>query len=963
MGVRKGGRDRPGPNDRFGNLVFYCDGQEEQKTQVHREVLTSRYELLQSLVKASEEKGGGDGVLSLTIDLALNDQNKADSREVKASMDDLCSFLGLDIEMPKPSLDSEGESDDQGDDVSMGEEKEVLPTSDEDETAEEAEGKKKKLLSNPLAAKMMTNPMAAASKGQTDDEETKADESSKSDEEEGKTDGGGKDLKKISIFKNPLANLTKEDQQSPSRPATPLSGTSTILATPNKSEVEGKTEAKKDEMETESKEKTGEKEESTTNQAKKRALSTDEAPEEASKKPKIGPASKKRPGPASKTAGPSKAGPASSKSPTPKEENTPATPAATEEKKLDSPASTDTNKVGDSTAKKPKPGPASKTNRPGPASKTKPSAVKNTDAPDLYPCQVCGSIFMAEDAKKKCMKKCMSEKYPDSGDESERKKKKHESSKESSSSKKHDSKHDKHGESSSSGNKPGPKSKKPSSTIKEERKKREDRMSSGDESSTKKEKSSSSSHHSKDKDRDKDKKDKKSWRDLKPSERGHFSSLLTSSSDDDGPAFPKKPPSDKPKPKFEVSLGGGGGSNASPKASKSFGSPGQKKPRMSTGPPAPAGACFKCNFCDEVKAGKANIKNHSLNHFKDELYLQLTSGLSCPLCDAPSRDKITLLRHYAFTHNKVNDLLSNPDDLYGTPVTGDAADISPAKVSTGRKLEQVSLDAHLPPPSTGKPGPASSKPGPAGSEKPGPASSKKPGPASSKDKSSSSSSHSSSSKDKSSSSHSSSSSHHHSSSSSSHKSGHSSSKSSSSSHHHSSSHSSSSSSKKPGPASSKAGPSSSKKPSGSSGGSSKTFGDALGATDKFFPSDSSDSDSSKSKKKHNKDENNKENRSGSTDEKKSDAGKHDVKKDESSGKTNGLAADSKTTEDKVSSKPDKTVDPFNVSLNSNSDDAPKDSGDGAKDKAEPNSKALFSSDESETEMLTNVVRRKRSILG
>ena len=48
--------------------------------------------------------------------------------------------------------------------------------------AEEAEGKKKKLLSNPLAAKMMANPMAAASKSQTDDEETKAeaDESSKS---------------------------------------------------------------------------------------------------------------------------------------------------------------------------------------------------------------------------------------------------------------------------------------------------------------------------------------------------------------------------------------------------------------------------------------------------------------------------------------------------------------------------------------------------------------------------------------------------------------------------------------------------------------------------------------------------------------------------------------------------------------------------------------------------------------
>merc|ERR1711974_423780 len=123
----------------------------------------------------------------------------------------------------------------------------------------------------------------------------------------------------------------------------------------------------------------------------------------------------------------SKAGPASSKSPTPKEDSsrpsTPATPSATEEKKLESPAFIDVNMVGDS-SKKPKP-PASKTNRPGPASKTKPSAVKNPDAPDVYPCQLCGKIFMAEDAKKKCTKKCMSEKYPDSGDEggSERKKK------------------------------------------------------------------------------------------------------------------------------------------------------------------------------------------------------------------------------------------------------------------------------------------------------------------------------------------------------------------------------------------------------------------------------------------------------------------------------------------------------------------------------------------------------------
>ena len=65
----------------------------------------------------------------------------------------------------------------------------------------------------------------------------------------------------------------------------------------------------------ESKDKTGEKEESTTNQGTKRALSTDEAPEEASKKPKIGPASKKRPDPASKTAGQESSRAASSKIP------------------------------------------------------------------------------------------------------------------------------------------------------------------------------------------------------------------------------------------------------------------------------------------------------------------------------------------------------------------------------------------------------------------------------------------------------------------------------------------------------------------------------------------------------------------------------------------------------------------------------------------------------------------------
>ncbi len=65
---------------------------------------------------------------------------------------------------------------------------------------------------------------------------------------------------------------------------------------------------------------------------------------------------------------------------------------------------------------------------------------------------------------------------------------------------------------------------------------------------------------------------------------------------------------------------------------------------------------FKCNFCDGVFDKQSNLKNHVVNHFKDQLLRNLPpmKPFSCPECDAPpSRDKITLLRHYAFTHKKI----------------------------------------------------------------------------------------------------------------------------------------------------------------------------------------------------------------------------------------------------------------------------------------------------------------------
>jgi hypothetical protein len=58
-----------------------------------------------------------------------------------------------------------------------------------------------------------------------------------------------------------------------------------------------------------------------------------------------------------------------------------------------------------------------------------------------------------------------------------------------------------------------------------------------------------------------------------------------------------------------------------------------------------------CRFCPEKFDKAQNLKNHVLNHFKAQLLSQLplTKPFDCPICQAPSRDKITLMRHYGFT--------------------------------------------------------------------------------------------------------------------------------------------------------------------------------------------------------------------------------------------------------------------------------------------------------------------------
>ena len=70
-----------------------------------------------------------------------------------------------------------------------------------------------------------------------------------------------------------------------------------------------------------------------------------------------------------------------------------------------------------------------------------------------------------------------------------------------------------------------------------------------------------------------------------------------------------------------------------------------------------------CRFCPTGFDKTGNLKNHVLNHFKEELYKSLPSctPFLCPECKVPSRDRITCLRHYAFNHKKAFELCPEED--------------------------------------------------------------------------------------------------------------------------------------------------------------------------------------------------------------------------------------------------------------------------------------------------------------
>ena len=67
---------------------------------------------------------------------------------------------------------------------------------------------------------------------------------------------------------------------------------------------------------------------------------------------------------------------------------------------------------------------------------------------------------------------------------------------------------------------------------------------------------------------------------------------------------------------------------------------------------------IQCLKCDAMCRDVTHLKNHLLSHFYQDFYVLLPSAkpFPCPICEKESRDRITLLRHYAFAHDKAQEV-------------------------------------------------------------------------------------------------------------------------------------------------------------------------------------------------------------------------------------------------------------------------------------------------------------------
>ena len=88
----------------------------------------------------------------------------------------------------------------------------------------------------------------------------------------------------------------------------------------------------------------------------------------------------------------------------------------------------------------------------------------------------------------------------------------------------------------------------------------------------------------------------------------------------------------------------------------------QGNPSIEVGGNRTSSSCFKCGLpCKSL----AHRKNHILSHFYSAFHSVLPSSnpFVCPQCGQISRDRITLIRHFAFSHKKMYEFTGVSEEM------------------------------------------------------------------------------------------------------------------------------------------------------------------------------------------------------------------------------------------------------------------------------------------------------------
>ena len=92
--------------------------------------------------------------------------------------------------------------------------------------------------------------------------------------------------------------------------------------------------------------------------------------------------------------------------------------------------------------------------------------------------------------------------------------------------------------------------------------------------------------------------------------------------------------------------------------------------------------CFKCG---QVCKDNSNLKNHVLSHYYQVFYdvLPDSKPYPCPICGNTSRDRITLVRHYAFSHKMFFEMTDvTPEHIAGSKIGSQGARVQKKKKKT-----------------------------------------------------------------------------------------------------------------------------------------------------------------------------------------------------------------------------------------------------------------------------------------